>query len=140
MKSVGVILTLSLAVTSQSAVACSDPSEQWYVNVSDVIFDGSAVCDSEKRSCRIRVNRVLKNPLYLVVDRRPITVDFQNWYADYMAEHPDEIILACGVPYFEPEQQKFRARFYANLDKKTSELIIRKYRIRNTEPFPSVGE
>jgi len=110
-------------------LACGTPTEEWYVDVSDVVFDASADCTEEQRSCRLRVHRVVKNPDHLALERRTIEVDFQNWYADWYEANPDRIILACGVPLFEPEQDRFRARFYANLDEDSSELIVRRARI-----------
>ncbi len=108
------------------AYACSDPSERWYVDVSDVVFDAVADCNPDRRSCRLRVTSIVKNPQNLAIDRRRIEVDYQNWYADWHASNPDEIIIICGVPVFEPTETRFRARFYANLDEKTSELIVRR--------------
>ncbi|MBL8649166.1 MAG: hypothetical protein JNL35_02030 [Sphingopyxis sp.] len=116
------------------AQACSDPSERWYVKVSDVVFDAVANCNPDQRSCQLRVTSIMKNPQNLAIDRRRIEVDYQNWYADWFASNPDEIIIICGVPVFEPTETRFRARFYANLDKKTSELIVRKAEVgRPTE-------
>ncbi|MEP0191232.1 MAG: hypothetical protein ABJP70_11470 [Erythrobacter sp.] len=109
------------------AAACVDPSEQWYRDVSDVIFDGSAVCEPEKESCRIRVSRVIKNPDHLAIEDRWIDIDFYSWYDEYYANNPNTIVLACGVPRFKPDEERFRARFYANLDDETQELVVRRY-------------
>ena len=64
----------------------------------------------------------------LAIEHRSIEVDFQNWYEDNY--DPEVIILTCGVRVFEPEAKRFRARFYANLDEKTSELIVRTHRLK----------
>ena len=113
-----------------TARACGDPPEQWYEDVSDVVFEASAFCTPERRSCRLRVTNVLKNPDHLAIERRPFEVDYQNWNADWHDGNSDRITWFCGAPYFEPAQQTFRARFYANLDEETSELIIRRAVIR----------
>lgn len=124
------ILTLA---APGAALACGDPTEEWYVAVSDVVFDGSARCQLEERSCRITVNRVFKNPLNLGIEQRPFEVDFQNWYADSRRANPDLIIITCGVPVFEPDQERFRARFYANLNQSTGELVVRRHVLRGTD-------
>ena len=117
---------------STAAQACSDPSEEWYRDVSDVVFDALARCDPEARSCELRVTDVRKNTLHLALERQAIEVDYQNWFTDYYADeaNANTIILTCGVPVFEPSQHTFRARFYANLDAETSELVVRRYQIR----------
>jgi hypothetical protein len=124
--SIGASLCLLFPGTAQ---ACGDPSEKWYVDASDVVFDAFANCNPDQRSCWLRVTKVLKNPQNLGIDRHRIEVDYQNWYADWSASNPDEIIIVCGVPVFEPTETKFHARFYANLDEKTSELIVRRARV-----------
>lgn len=108
------------------ASACGNPGEQWYRDVSDVIFEGTAVCQPEKEVCQIRVQRILKNALNLGIDNRRIEVDYQNWYADNYENHPNVIVIACGVRYFQPEEGRFRARFYANLDEASGELVVRR--------------
>lgn len=122
---------LLLGLLPSAALACGDPTDDWYESVSDVVFEATARCSVEQRSCSLRVHRIVKNPLNLELRRRPIEVDYQNWYTDFYAANPDEIIIVCGVPLFEPDQERFRARFYANLDQRTSELIVRRARLTN---------
>jgi hypothetical protein len=109
------------------AQACGSPSEQWYRDASDIIFEGSALCKPEEEFCRINVSRTLKNPQALAVEGKRIEIDYFNWYEDYYEKNPDTIILACGVPVFDPEETRFRARFYANYDQETRELRVRRY-------------
>lgn len=118
-----------------AAQACGTPTDQWYFDVSDVVFEASAICDVEQRTCRLRVSNVLRNPDGLGIESRPFEVDYQNWYRDYYATHPDTIVLACGVPLFEPDSERFQARFYANLDAETSELIVRRADIRGAREW-----
>lgn len=123
------VLALGLCLP-RGAMACGDPSDRWYAKVSDVVFDGVARCDATERTCRIRVTRIIKNPLNLAIEYQPIIVDFQNWYAEQAQSNPNEIIMICGVPLFEPEDERFRARFYADLDEESAELIVRTHRRR----------
>lgn len=120
----GAALCLSLPGT---AIACGNPSEQWYRDVSDVIFDGVANCKPKEESCWIRVTRVVKNDLALGIERRTIEIDYYSWYEEQAKEYPNVIILACGVPHFKPEEERFSARFYANLNEETSELVVRRF-------------
>ena len=118
---------------SGGALACGDPSPQWYYDVSDVVFDASATCDAEARTCELLVQRVKKNPKNFAIERRRIVVDFQDWLGDINAANPDEILLICGTPQFEPEMVSFGARFFANVDEETSELVVRRAVIRSAE-------
>ena len=129
MRNVLIAVGLSALLVCQPAFACGDPTYEWYQGASDVVFDGSASCDSDERSCSIRVNRVLKNSLDLSLASRRIRVDYQNWFADYYRDNHDDIIITCGVPVFEPEFSRFRGRFFANFDRETEELVVRTHRI-----------
>ncbi len=113
-----------------TASACGTPSDRWYRDVSDIIFDGFANCKPAEETCRIRVSRVLKNPLHLSVQRRLIDIDYYSWYDEFYEQNPGVIVLACGVPRFKPDAERFRARFYANLDEETGELVVRRYVVR----------
>jgi hypothetical protein len=126
-------ITAALACAGQAgaATACSDPSEEWYRDVSDIVFDGTARCDAAKRRCTIRVTKVVKNPLNLPVTGRAITIDYYNWYADPANVEPDQIVLACGVSVFEPELTSFRGRFYANRNPGSLELRVRTHSVRD---------
>lgn len=130
MRNVLIAASLSALPVCQPAFACSDPTDDWYRGASDVVFDGSARCDSDERSCSIRVNRVLKNPMSLSLGSQRIEVDYQNWFADYYRNDPDTIIISCGVPVFEPDFRTFRGRFFANFDRETGQLVVRTHRIR----------
>jgi len=110
-----------------TAMACGNPSEKWFQDASEAIFDGVARCDSDARSCTIRAKKVFKNPLKLELKGQKIEVDFQNWMAEQKAKNSTVIIIACGRPRFEPEESAVFARFYANYDKSTGELIVRRY-------------
>ncbi len=106
---------LTLGLLHDAAFACGDRSEQWYEDVSDIIFDGTARCDVEMAKCTIRVTKVLKNPLNLSVTGRTIEIDFYDWHRDPLNVLPNTIVLACGVPVFEPNLTNFRGRFYATV-------------------------
>ena len=131
MKRVLTIPALAAAAAALSlptiASACGTPSEQWYRNASDIIFDATAKCKPEEETCRFKVNRIIKNPLHLEVERRPFDVDYYSWFEEYMKNNPNSIVLACGVPNFKPEEERISGRFYANLDREKQELVIRRY-------------
>ena len=129
MRNALIAASLSALLVCPPAFACGDPTDEWYRDASDVVFDGLASCLSDERSCSIRVNRVLKNPMNLSLGSQRIQVDYQNWFADYSRDNPDSIIITCGVPVFEPELSRFRGRFFANLDRETGELVVRTHRI-----------
>lgn len=118
---------VSLSVALPSASLACGSTEEWYFENVEVVFEASARCDLDERTCRVRVNRVLKNPKQFALAQRNIRVDFHNWYADNPSPE-GAIVMRCGYPLFEPEQRKFRARFYADIDKKSGELRVRKLR------------
>lgn len=133
MRFIAAACALSLGSFPSVASACVDPPEQWYEEVSDIIFDGSARCDQDRGSCTIRVTKILKNSLKLPVTGGAIEIDFYNWFKDPSNVGPDEIVLACGVPVFEPELTSFRGRFYANRDPKSLELRVRRHLVRSSD-------
>ena len=130
---VGFLALPTLLFSAGDALACGDPSPQWYHEVSDVVFDGSAKCDFEARTCNLTVMRVHKNPENYAIERRRIVVDFQDWLGDWYATNPNEILIICGTPQFEPELTSFRARFFANVDEETAELVVRRAEIRGAD-------
>jgi hypothetical protein len=124
---------LALGLTHGAASACGYRPEQWYKDVSDVIFEGVASCDATERSCKIKVTKILKNPMNLSITNEPIVIDYYSWYADPSNVGPGEIVLACGVPVFEPDLRNFRGRFYANRDPRSLELRVRRHLVRSSE-------
>lgn len=126
-------LAMGALLHADAAQACGTPSTDWYRNVSDVVFDGIARCDEEARTCQVRITRVSRNTQHLALEGRTIEVDYQNWLRDWYDANADSnsILLVCGMPLFEPDKSRFRARFYANLDPETSELIIRRADVRD---------
>ena len=129
----GLLALPALIGIAGGAAACGQPSQEWYYDISDVVFDASATCDAEARTCNLLVKGVQKNPENFAIERRRIVVDFQDWLGDWYAENPDKILLICGTPQFETELASFRARFFANVDEETSELVVRRAEIRGAD-------
>lgn len=124
------VVMLALAMPS-AAMACG-PTDQWYFENTTIVIEGRANCDMAKRSCRIRVQRVVKTPINIDIDRRTIEVDYQDWYAENPLPE-GSISIRCGHPRFEPEESEFRARFYGDVDPRSGELIVRTHRLLQSQ-------
>lgn len=124
---IGMSLSAATLILPTIASACGNPSEKWYREASDIIFDADATCKPDERTCRFRVNEVIKNPLHLEVERRPIDIDYYSWRDDFYKKNPNTIVIVCGVPEFKPDEERISGRFYANIHKDKNELVIRRY-------------
>lgn len=120
-----------LTAVSSPAIACGEPSPEWYQKVSDAVIDGTARCDAEQRSCRVRITSVVKDNGYALARGQSLDLDFVEF--EFIENSENLIIYSCGGPLFEPEFARFSGRFYLNVDEVTGDVIVRRHRIRGQD-------
>ena len=124
-------LTMLFALSTPPALACGEPSLEWYQQKSDAVIDGVARCNSEKRSCKVRISRVVKRGAYTLERGRTLDLDFVEF--QFIESSDKRIAYSCGSPLFEPEFSRFTGRFYLDVDKFSGEATVRRHRIRTDD-------
>lgn len=124
------ILPIAVMMPS-AAIACGEPLDDWYFDVSAAVIEGRAVCNAESRTCDVRVTRVLKNSQNLSLANKHVELDFVEFKIIESEESDGSmtIIYACGSPLFEPEIERFRGRFFLDRDSRTRAVRVRRHRI-----------
>lgn len=133
LRSAAAFASMIAAVAPSAALACGEPSDQWYFDVSEVVVEGEAQCDRSAQFCSVEITSIRKGDQYLKGQSEPLILNFTN---DIIIDNSiDEdgtqrIIYTCGGRLFEPDMNRFFGLFFIDADVKTGELFARRHRIR----------